>query len=131
MRAVNDSTSTSSTANAKKRKYEHDGDQQPRLPKQKKTPKKKANLKKASSKKKTAVVKSEGVWTGEGGGSSEAGVAKINPHRARILVAKQALAAIKEGTSELLQARVAARNSGFKTKLNGLRVGVLHVLGRT
>lgn len=88
-----------SRANAKKRKHEQDDEQQPRPPKQSKKPRKKATPKK----KKPAAVKSEGA-AGEGeSGPSEAGVAKINPHRARILVAKQALAAIKEGTSELLQ----------------------------
>lgn len=97
--AGNGSTSpASSPANAKKRKCEDDYERQPRPIKQIKKPKKKA-----TPKKKTAAVKSEGAGGDGGNGLSEPGVAKINPHRAKILIAKQALAAIKEGTSELLQ----------------------------
>lgn len=96
----------SSPANTKKRKCEYDHEQQPHPPKQSKKPRKKATPKK----KKPAVAKSEGGGGEGGSGSSEAGVPKINPHRAKILVAKQALAAIKEGTSELRQGELRPRN---------------------
>lgn len=88
----------------KKRKCDDDEDdndkQHPPLPEQKKQKKPRKKAKKSSSKKKTAPgpAKSE---THEGNFIGEPmGTAKVNPHRARILIGKQALAAIKEGTRE-------------------------------
>lgn len=123
--AGNGSTpSASAPVNAKKRKCDHDDEPQVRPPKQRKKPKKKA--KKASSKKMDAV-KSEGEGGGVGG-SSDAGVVKINPHRAKILVAKQALAAIKEGTSELCSDRSLLASAICK-RLD--EFWCMHLLGRS
>lgn len=92
--------SLSSPTNGKKRKCEFDEEQeqQPRLMQQNKKPKKKAAGKKASAKKKAVAVKSDAAEGGEEGPGAPLAVAKINPHKARILVGKQALASIKEGT---------------------------------
>ncbi|CAM9598407.1 unnamed protein product [Pylaiella littoralis] len=86
-------------SDAKRRKSEPDKKWKPARPQQQqKTPKRKTGPKKASTRKKAAPSKSE---SGKGKSSlkvSEGGAAKINPHRAKILVGKQALAAIKGGT---------------------------------
>ncbi|CAM9302654.1 unnamed protein product [Ectocarpus fasciculatus] len=90
---------------ARKRKCEQDDDR-PTVQQKAKKRKKKTGSKRASSKKAKPVKKATPVQNGvqEGRlleGSTAAGfegTPKINPHRARILVAKQALAAIKEGT---------------------------------
>lgn len=91
----------------RKRKCELDEDRPSEQQKAKKR-KMKTGSKRASSKKAKPVKKATPVQNGvQEGGVSEGsaavgleGTAKINPHRAKILVAKQALAAIKEGTSE-------------------------------
>lgn len=87
--------------NMKKRKYDIGEDQQPPLPEQKKKKKskRKAGNKKASSKKAAPGPSSSEADDGSGGGGP-LGASKVNPHRARILIGKQALAAIKEGTRE-------------------------------
>ncbi|CAM9893838.1 unnamed protein product [Ectocarpus sp. 6 AP-2014] len=90
---------------ARKRKCEQDEDR-PTVQQKAKKRKIKTGSKRASSKKakpvKKATTVQHGVQEGELlEGSTTVGLkgtAKINPHRAKILVGKQALAAIKEGT---------------------------------
>lgn len=88
-------------SNAKKRKCEADEEEPARPQHQQKKPKRKTGPKKAFSRRKAAPSKSEVAGGQSTSAGSEAGAAKINPHRARILVGKKALAAIKGGTSEL------------------------------
>jgi len=84
----------------KKRKCD-DGNQQKSLVQEekKKKPRRKAGNKKVSSKKAALGPAKSDVDDGSGGGGPP-GATKVNPHRARILIGKQALAAIKEGTRE-------------------------------
>lgn len=86
----------------KKRKCDDGEEQQSSLAEQKKQkkPKRKAGNKKVPSKKKAAPGPSKSDVDDGSGAGGPLGTTKVNPHRARILIGKQALAAIKEGTRE-------------------------------
>lgn len=109
--SIDKSTTTAVSApseTVRKRKCEQD-EGRPTVQQKAKKRKIKTVSKRASSKKAKPVKKATTVQhrVQEGGlleGSTTVGLkgtAKINPHRAKILVGKQALAAIKEGTSEI------------------------------